>query len=89
MPFFFLPNRYFTYLEDCKEPKACTIILRGPSKDILAEVDRNLQDAMCVARNVMFDPKLCPGGGATEMALSVGLLEKAKGISGVRFFLFF
>lgn len=25
---------------------------------------------MCVARNVMIDPKLVPGGGAIEMALS-------------------
>ena len=75
--------RYFTYLVGCKNPKACTILLRGPSKDILNEVDRNLQDAMCVARNVMFEPRLCPGGGATEMALAVRLGEKAKHISGV------
>lgn len=62
--------RYFTFLVDCKDPKACTILLRGASKDILAEVERNLQDAMNVARNVMIDPYLCPGGGASEMALS-------------------
>lgn len=34
------------------------------------QVDRNLQDAMQVLRNVMVDPYLVPGGGATEMALS-------------------
>ncbi|KAJ3201334.1 T-complex protein 1 subunit gamma [Entophlyctis luteolus] len=76
-------DEYFTYLVQCKDPKACTIVLRGPSKDVLQEVDRNLQDAMCVARNVMFEPKLCPGGGATEMALAVMLSEKAKTLSGV------
>lgn len=54
----------------CKNPKACTIYLRGASKDILAEVERNLQDAMHVARNIMVDPVLVPGGGAAEMALS-------------------
>jgi T-complex protein 1 subunit gamma len=74
---------YFTYLVDCKEPKACTILLRGPSKDILNEIDRNLQDAMCVARNVYFNPRLCPGGGATEMAVAVHLQEVAKSIGGV------
>ena len=31
-------DEYFTYLVDCKEPKACTIVLRGASKDILHEV---------------------------------------------------
>ena len=34
------------------------------------QVERNLQDAMQVVRNVMLDPFLVPGGGATEMALS-------------------
>jgi T-complex protein 1 subunit gamma len=76
-------DEYFSYLVECKNPKACTILLRGPSKDILQEIDRNLQDAMAVARNVMFEPKLCPGGGATEMALSVRLNERAKSIKGV------
>ncbi|XP_065672398.1 T-complex protein 1 subunit gamma isoform X2 [Hydra vulgaris] len=74
---------YFTFLKKCKDPKACTILLRGASKDILNEVDRNLQDAMNVARNVMMDPRLCPGGGATEMALSHALEEKSKSITGV------
>ncbi|KAJ3035081.1 T-complex protein 1 subunit gamma [Rhizophlyctis rosea] len=76
-------DEYFTFLVECKNPKACTILLRGPSKDVLNEIDRNLMDAMSVARNVMFEPRLCPGGGATEMALSVRLGEKARGISGV------
>jgi hypothetical protein len=59
-------------MEECEAPKACTILLRGGSKDFLNEVERNLQDAMQVARNIVFEPKLLPGGGATEMALSVG-----------------
>jgi len=45
-------------------------MLRGASKDILNEVERNLQDAMNVARNVMVDARLVPGGGAVEMALA-------------------
>ncbi|KAI9144376.1 T-complex protein 1 subunit gamma [Paraphysoderma sedebokerense] len=76
-------DEYFTFLVKCQDPKACTVLLRGPSKDILNEVDRNLQDAMAVARNVMFSPLLSPGGGATEMAVSVLLAEKSKSIEGV------
>ena len=48
-------DEYFTFLTDCEQPKACTILLRGPSKDILNEIDRNLADAMSVARNVVFN----------------------------------
>lgn len=78
-----LGDEYFTFLEQCKEPKACTILLRGPSKDILNEIDRNLADAMAVARNVVFNPLLAPGGGATEMAIAYGLSEFAKELEGV------
>ncbi|KAF2133826.1 t-complex protein-like protein 1 gamma subunit [Dothidotthia symphoricarpi CBS 119687] len=76
-------DEYFTFLTKCKDPKACTILLRGPSKDILNEIERNLHDAMGVARNVIWNPKLCPGGGATEMAVAVGLERRAKLIEGV------
>ncbi|PVV02124.1 hypothetical protein BB560_003429 [Smittium megazygosporum] len=71
-------DEYYSFLVECKNPKACSILLRGPTKDTLNEIDRNLQDAMSVARNVMVRPLLCPGGGASEMALSVLLSQKAK-----------
>ncbi|XP_063431935.1 T-complex protein 1 subunit gamma-like [Mytilus trossulus] len=76
-------DEYFTFLVECENPKACTILLRGASKDILNEIERNLQDAMNVARNVMVEPKLVAGGGASEMALAQAMNEKAKAITGV------
>lgn len=74
--------RYFTFLTQCSSPKACTILLRGPSKDILNEIDRNLADAMAVARNVVFNPTLVPGGGACELAINVALQARARGVVG-------
>jgi len=76
-------DEYFTFIEDCEDPKACTILLRGASKDILNEVERNLQDALNVARNLYMEPALVPGGGATEMEMAHLLTQKAKSISGV------
>lgn len=62
-------DEYFTYLVECKNPKACTIMLRGASKgrvpsslssphrllslDVLNEIERNLLDAMNVVRNLV------------------------------------
>lgn len=76
-------DEYFTFITDCKDPKACTILLRGASKEILSEVERNLQDAMQVCRNVLLDPQLVPGGGASEMAVAHALTEKSKAMTGV------
>eukprot|EP00898_Chlorokybus_atmophyticus_P008653 jgi/Chlat1/878/Chrsp107S01319 len=78
-----LGDEYFTFIVDCKSPKACSIVLRGASKDVLNEVERNLMDAMGVARNVAVDPRLVPGGGAVEMAVSRALQDKSASIEGV------
>merc|ERR1719341_1597403 len=77
-------DEYFSFVTECKNPKACTIVLRGPSKDIINEVERNLQDALGVARNLVLEPRLVIGGGAVEMAVSQALQDKAKSITGVK-----
>lgn len=46
-------------------------------------MERNLHDALAVARNVICHPKLVPGGGAIEMHLSAKLYEKAKTVEGL------
>ncbi|KAH1247730.1 T-complex protein 1 subunit gamma [Glycine max] len=76
-------EEYFAYIVDCKEPKACTVLLRGASKDLLDEVERNPQDAMSIARNIIKNPKLVPGGGATELTVSAGLKQKSSSIEGI------
>ncbi|XP_061379518.1 T-complex protein 1 subunit gamma [Danaus plexippus] len=68
---------YFTFVTECKNPKACTILLRGASKDILNEIERNLQDALHVAKNLVLNPRLVCGGGAVEMSVSGELASKA------------
>lgn len=38
---------------------------------------------MGVARNITVDPRLVPGGGACEMAMSHGLSEAAPLVEGI------
>jgi len=77
-------EEWFCFLEECEDPKACTIVLRGGSKDVLNEIECNLQDAMQVVHNVVYNPKLLPGGGATEMAVAVGLRHAGQKIQGMQ-----
>ena len=76
-------DEYFAYLEKCSDAKACTVVLRGGSKDVLNEIERNLMDAMQVVRNVLFDPRMLPGGGATELAIAEALARTADDIEGI------
>jgi len=71
-------DEYFTYFEECKEPEACTILLRGASKDVLNEMERNLMDCLAVAKNIFVNPKLVCGGGAIEMEVSSRLDKMAS-----------
>lgn len=50
---------------------------------MLNEIERNLQDAMQVVRNVVFDPRLLPGGGATEMAISQAIAKSSDKVEGI------
>jgi len=76
-------QRYFSFLEQCEDAKACTILLRGGSKDVLNEIERNLHDAMQVVRNIVFDPRMLPGGGATEMAVATAIFRSSDDVEGV------
>ena len=73
-------DEYHSFIVDCADPKACTIMLRGGSKDVLNEVERNLHDAMNVARNCYKDPMIAPGGGAIEMEVSSQLMKKSNSV---------
>lgn len=77
-------DEYFSFMTQCEDPKACSILLRGGTKDVLNEVERNLHDAFNVARNIILEPRLLPGGGATEMEVAARLKEKSKSIEGTR-----
>jgi len=79
-----IAEEYFTFLTQCEDPKACTVVLRGASKDVLNEMERNLHDAFNFSRNIILEPRLVPGGGATEMELAIRMREKAKSIEGTR-----
>lgn len=76
-------DEYFAFLEECKDAKACTVILRGGTKDVLNEIERNLQDAMQVVRNVFFDSRMLPGGGATELAVSSAITKSVDEVEGI------
>ena len=75
-------DEFYSFVVDCENPRACSIVLRGASKDVLNEVERNLQDAMGVARNVVRNPRLVPGGGAAEAAAANAIASAAATLAG-------
>lgn len=70
-------DEFWSFFERCDEPRAATVLLRGASREVLSEVERNLADAMGTVRNLWADPRVAPGGGATELALAAALRARA------------
>jgi T-complex protein 1 subunit gamma len=66
-------DEYYCKFSRCRNPKACSVVIRGPTKDILNELERNFMDAVKVAKNIFISPRLCPGGGAMEVAMATAL----------------
>merc|ERR1712083_16471 len=62
-------------IEDCANSKAVTILVRGGNQMVVDEAKRCLHDANCCVRNLIRDPRVVPGGGASEMAAAAAVLE--------------
>ena len=70
------------FVEDCKNPKAVTVLLRAGADTILDEAERGLKDALNVVRNVVEDGKVCYGGGAVQVELARRLRDYAERVGG-------
>jgi len=71
-----------TFIEGCKNPRAVTILIRGGTERIVDEAERSLHDALCVARDVIEEPKVVAGGGAPELEVARALREYADSLPG-------
>jgi len=76
-------NERMLVIEDCKESKAVTILIRGGSNMIVAEAKRSIHDANCVVRNLIKCPRIVYGGGSCELACSIKVSDEADKISTV------
>ncbi|CAH8872235.1 unnamed protein product [Trichobilharzia szidati] len=62
--------------------EACTIVLRGATKSILAEAERSLHDALCVLALTVKNPRTVCGGGAMEMLMAEAVAQGAAKTPG-------
>jgi len=71
-----------TFVEQCKNPKAVSIIVKGGTEHVVDELERAIHDALRVVGVVVEDKKVVAGGGAPETELSLRLREYAATVGG-------
>ena len=70
------------FVEECTDPKAVGILLRGGTEHIVDEAERAVHDALMVVSAVVEDGKAVAGGGSAEMEIVKGLRSYFSGIGG-------
>jgi T-complex protein 1 subunit beta len=62
--------------------EACTVVLRGATRQILDEADRSLHDALCVLTQTVQETRTVFGGGCSEVLMATAIRELAKSTPG-------
>jgi len=70
------------FVEQCKHPKAVTILARGSTEHVVEEVARAIDDAIGVVKCALEEGKIVAGGGATEIELAKRLRKFAESVAG-------
>jgi thermosome len=72
----------WVFVEECKNPKSVTILVRGGSQRVIDEVERSIHDALMVTKDVIEYPYIITGAGAPEAFVSHKLREWSNGLNG-------
>ncbi len=77
-----LGGEEMTFVEECTNPKAVSVIARGGTEHVVAEVERALKDAIGDLAVALSNGRCVAGGGAIEIELSRRLREYADKLAG-------
>jgi T-complex protein 1 subunit beta len=62
--------------------KACTVVLRGATEQLLDEAERSLHDALAVLSQTVKEPRTTLGGGCAEMVMAKAVDHVSQNVEG-------
>ncbi len=75
-------NEMMTFVKDCKNPKAVTILIRGGTEHVVAELERAVKDSIGDLAASLKSGKIVAGAGAIEIEVAKGLRDYSNKLSG-------
>jgi thermosome len=73
---------YMIFVEECPDPHAITIMIRGTTEHIVDELERAIKNGLGVVKALYESPLMVPGGGSVETELSKQLSQIATTVGG-------
>ena len=77
-----IQDEEMTFVTGCKNPKAMSILIRGGTDHVIAEIERSLDDAMSVVAVAIEDGRMLTGGGSTAVEVALRLREFSSSVGG-------
>ncbi|KAL8369656.1 hypothetical protein RB595_000135 [Gaeumannomyces hyphopodioides] len=88
-----LGEEKYTFIEEVKDPKSVTILIKGPNAHTITQITDAVRDGLRSVYNAIVDKSVVPGGGAFQVACASHLRSdafsrtvKGKGKWGVQAF---
>ncbi|EKM54582.1 uncharacterized protein PHACADRAFT_258536 [Phanerochaete carnosa HHB-10118-sp] len=73
-----LGEEKFTFVEDVKDPKSVTLLIKGPNPHTIQQTRDALRDGLRAVKNALEDEALVPGAGAFEVSCAAHLSGPVK-----------
>jgi T-complex protein 1 subunit zeta len=73
-----LGEEKYTFVEEVKDPKSVTLLIKGPNAHTIQQIQDALRDGLRAVKNAVEDGALIPGAGAFEVACSAHLSGSVK-----------
>ncbi|KAI9463650.1 T-complex protein 1 zeta subunit [Lactarius psammicola] len=73
-----LGEEKFTFVDEVKDPKSVTLLIKGPNTHTTQQIQDALRDGLRAVKNGLEDAALVPGAGAFEVACAAHLVERTK-----------
>ena len=77
-----LGDEKYTFIEDVKVGKSCTILIKGPNKHTLEQIKDATRDGLRAVKCALEDKALVPGAGAFEIAAYRMLQRRKTAVAG-------
>jgi thermosome len=71
-----------TFVRECRDPKAVTILVRGSTEHVVDEIDRSIEDAVGAVTSALEIGKIVSGAGSPEAEVAKRLRKFAEKFSG-------
>jgi T-complex protein 1 subunit zeta len=72
----------YTFVEGVKNPKACTLLIKGPNEHTIAQLKDAVRDGLRAVENTIKDEAVIPGAGAFEIAANEHLEQFKRTVKG-------